>query len=49
MKIDLSYDYLDRVRRAVAFYTKRKTSDLLEGDYRSMQHGRSLNRKIEKL
>ena len=42
MKIDLSYDYLDRVRRAVAFYTKRKTSDLLEGDYSSMQHGRSL-------
>ena len=43
MKIDLSYDYLDRVRRAVAFYTKRKTSDLLEGDYSSMQHGRSLD------
>ena len=43
MKIDLSYDYLDRVRRVAAFYTKRKTSDLLEGDYRSMQHGRSLD------
>ena len=43
MKIDLSYDYLDRVRRAVAFYTKRKTSNLLEGDYSSMQHGRSLD------
>ena len=43
MKNDLSYDYLDRVRRAVAFYTKRKTSDLLEGDYSSMQHGRSLD------
>ena len=43
MKIDLSYDYLDRVRRVAAFYTKRKTSDLLDGDYRSMQHGRSLD------
>ena len=43
MKIELSYDYLDRVRRVAAFYTKRKTSDLLEGDYRSMQHGRSLD------
>lgn len=40
MKID--YDYLDRIRRAVTLFTKRKTSDLLEGDYRAVQHGRSL-------
>ena len=43
MSIDLNYDYLDRVRRVAALYTKRKTSDLLDGDYRSMQHGRSLD------
>ena len=42
MSIDLNYDYLDRVRRVAALYTKRKTSDLLDGDYSSMQHGRSL-------
>ena len=41
MSLDLNYDYLDRVRRVAALYTKRKTSDLLEGDYSSMQHGRS--------
>lgn len=40
MKID--YDYLDRIRRAAVLFTKRKTSDLLEGDYRGVQHGRSL-------
>ena len=43
MSIDLNYDYLDRVRRVAALYTKRKTSDLLDGDYSSMQHGRSLD------
>ncbi len=40
MRID--YDYLSRIRRAVAIYTKRKTSDILEGDFRSIAHGRSL-------
>ena len=43
MSLDLNYDYLDRVRRVAALYTKRKTSDLLEGDYSSMAHGRSLD------
>lgn len=43
MSIDLNYDYLDRVRRIASLYTKRKTSDLLDGDYSSMQHGRSLD------
>ena len=28
MSLDLNYDYLDRVRRVAALYTKRKTSDL---------------------
>ena len=43
MSIDLNYDYLDRVRRIAALYTKRKTSDLLDRDFSSMQHGRSLD------
>ena len=43
MSIDLNYNYLDRVRRVATLYTRRKTSDLLDGDYRSMQHGRSLD------
>lgn len=41
--MNLNIDYLDRVRRVAALYTKRKTSDLLEGDYSSLQHGRSLD------
>ncbi|MEE1108437.1 MAG: DUF58 domain-containing protein [Lachnospiraceae bacterium] len=43
MSLDLNYEYLDRVRRIAALYTKRKTSDLLDGDFSSMQHGRSLD------
>jgi uncharacterized protein (DUF58 family) len=40
MKID--YDYLSRIRRAVALYTKRKTSNILDGDFHSIHRGRSL-------
>ena len=43
MSIDLNYDYLDKGRGTAALYTKRKTSDLLDGDFSSMQHGRSLD------
>ena len=43
MSIHLNYDYLDRVRRAAELYTKRKTSDLLDGDFQSRMHGRSLD------
>lgn len=41
MRID--YDYLDRIRRLVEICSKRKTSDILDGDYRSNAHGRSLD------
>ncbi len=41
MKMNL--DYLDRVRRMASLFTTRKTSDLLEGDFSSLQHGRSLD------
>ena len=41
--MNIDTDYLDRVRRLVTLCTKRKTSDLLDGDYSSRQHGRSLD------
>ena len=40
MKID--YEYLSKIRRAVALYTKRKTSNILDGDFRSVHRGRSM-------
>ncbi len=40
MKID--YEYLSRIRRAVALYTKRKTSNILDGDFHSIHRGRSM-------
>ncbi len=40
MKID--YEYLSRIRRAVALYTKRKTTNILDGDFRSIHRGRSM-------
>ena len=40
MKID--YEYLSRIRRAVALYTKRKTSNILDGDFHSVHRGRSM-------
>ena len=40
MKID--YEYLTRIRRSVALYTNRKTTNILEGDYHSIHRGRSM-------
>ncbi len=40
MKID--YEYLTRIRRSVALYTKRKTSNILDGDFHSVHRGRSM-------
>jgi uncharacterized protein (DUF58 family) len=40
MKID--YEYLSKIRRAVALYTRRKTSNILDGDFHSVHRGRSL-------
>ncbi len=41
MKID--YEYLSKIRRAVALYTKRKTSNILDGDFHSVHRGRSMD------
>ena len=40
MKID--YEYLSKIRRAVALYTTKKTSNILDGDFHSLHRGRSL-------
>ena len=40
MKLD--YEYLSRIRRAVALYTRRKTSNILDGDFHSVHRGRSM-------
>ena len=41
--MNIDTDYLDRVRRLVTLCTKRKTSDLLDGNFSSRQHGKSLD------
>ncbi len=38
----IDYEYLSRIRRAVALYTKRKTSNILDGDFHSLHRGRSM-------
>ena len=43
VNVNINFDYLDRVRKIATLYTKRKTSDLFDGDYHSRQHGRSLD------
>ena len=40
--MQLDYDYLSRIRRAVALYTNRKTSNILDGDFHSIHRGRSM-------
>ncbi len=38
----MNYDYLAKIRGAVTLYTKHKTSNILEGGFRSLYRGRSL-------
>lgn len=38
----MNYDYLTKIRGRISLYTKKKTSNLLEGDFRSVYRGRSL-------
>jgi hypothetical protein len=38
----VNYDYLAKIRGAVTLYTKHKTSNILEGGFRSLYRGRSL-------
>jgi len=38
----MNYDYLDKIRAAISLYTRRRTSNILEGSFRSVYRGRSL-------
>jgi uncharacterized protein (DUF58 family) len=40
--MQLDYEYLSRIRRAVALYSNRKTSNILDGDFHSIHRGRSM-------
>ena len=42
MLMNIDYEYLSRIRRAVALYTNRKTSNILDGDFHSIHKGRSM-------
>ncbi len=41
--MNIDYEYLSRIRRAVALYTTKKTSNILEGDFHSIHRGRSMD------
>ncbi|MBP3819067.1 MAG: DUF58 domain-containing protein [Butyrivibrio sp.] len=41
--MNIDYEYLSRIRRAVALYTTKKTSNILEGDFHSIHKGRSMD------
>ncbi len=41
--MNIDYEYLSRIRRAVTLYTNRKTSNILEGDFHSIHKGRSMD------
>ncbi len=40
--MNIDYDYLFKIRRAVSLYTKRKTTNILDGDFSSIYKGRSI-------
>lgn len=39
----MDYEYLTKIRNRLALYTRKKTSNLLEGDFRSVYRGRSMD------
>lgn len=41
--INLDYDYLDRIRRAFALQTRHRTTNLLDGSFKSVYRGKSLD------
>jgi uncharacterized protein (DUF58 family) len=42
MSEQINYDYLARIRSAVAIYTKRRTSNILDGGFRAVVRGKSM-------
>ena len=41
--MNINYDYLAKIRRAVSLYTRKKTSNILDGDFFSLHRGRSMD------
>ncbi|MBR5336972.1 MAG: DUF58 domain-containing protein [Lachnospiraceae bacterium] len=39
----IDYDYLSKIKKAVSLYTRRKTSNILEGEFRSIYKSRSMD------
>ncbi len=39
----IDYDYLSKIKRAIALYSGRKTSNILEGEFRSIYKSRSMD------
>ena len=39
----MNYDLLEKIRASVTLYTKKRTSNVLEGGFRSIFRGRSLD------
>jgi len=39
----MNYDFLTRIRSGISLYSKKKTSNILDGDFRSIFRGRSLD------
>ena len=39
----MNYDFLTRIRSGITLYSKKKTSNILDGDFRSIFRGRSLD------
>ncbi len=39
----IDYDYLSKIKRALSLYTRRKTSNILEGEFRSIYKSRSMD------
>ena len=39
----MDYDFLNRIRTGITLYSKKKTSNLLDGGFRSIFRGRSLD------
>lgn len=39
----MDYEYLSKIKAAISLYTRKRTSNVLEGDFRSVYQGRSLD------
>ncbi|MCR4845247.1 MAG: DUF58 domain-containing protein, partial [Eubacterium sp.] len=42
-KLSMDYDYLARIKASISLYTKKKTSNILDGEFGSVYRGRSFD------